>query len=186
MGMRLGHNSTIITKEKQCRSCGKMCYWFSKQRCQPCATREDTMARVEKETDKMIKEEDLSGLIADADVVFSQYIRLKYADILGRVKCFTCDEKKHWTMMQNGHFVKRGHLYLRWDERNCRPQDYACNEYRQGNIGEFTKNLEAESPGITDILYEEMRIIHKPSREEIRQIISQYTPLVKQMKKALQ
>jgi hypothetical protein len=144
------------------------------------------MKRMEKVTETMIKEEDLSGLIEDADAVFSQYIRLKYADSKGVVKCFTCNTFKHWTLMQNGHYVKRAHLYLRWDERNCRPQDADCNEFKGGNIPVYTERLEAECQGITEILQEEMRIVHKPTREEIRQIISQYTPLVKELKKKLQ
>ena len=30
------------------------------------------------------------------DVLFSQYIRRRNADHLGRVKCFTCGVEKHW------------------------------------------------------------------------------------------
>ncbi len=141
---------------------------------------------MEKENDKIVQEEDLSDLIADADAIFSQYIRLKYADSKGIVKCFTCNTFKHWTLMQCGHYIKRGHLYLRWDERNTRPQDSDCNEFKNGNIPVFTERLNAERNGITDILHEEMRIVHKPTREEIRQIISQYTPMVKQLKTKLQ
>lgn len=88
--------------------------------------------------------------------------------------------------MQAGHYIKRGHLYLRWDERNVKPQDRSCNEHNHGNLPEFTKRLEIESPGITEILQEEMRIVHKPTRDEIKQIVAHYAPLVKQMKKALQ
>ena len=179
------HNSTIGLKTKKCIVCGSDCIWFSKKRCQNCARIQDTQKKMEAATETMIKEEDLSGLIADADAVFSQYIRLKYADSKGIVKCFTCNTFKHWTMMQNGHYIKRSHLYLRWDERNCKPQDSDCNEFKGGNIPVFTERLEAESAGIIKILQEEMRIVHKPTREEIRQIISQYTPLVRDMKKKL-
>lgn len=183
--MRLGHNSTIIRREKICRSCGKPCYWFSKQRCQPCATREDTMKRVEEATEQMIKEEDLSDLISDADAVFSQYIRLKNVKETGFSSCFTCGIEKHWTILQCGHYIKRGHLYLRWDERNCKPQCQQCNEFEDGNMKSYTRELEKLSPGLTTILQEEMRIVHKVGREEIRQIISQYSPLVKQLKAKL-
>lgn len=180
-----GHNSTIRLKTKPCKRCGVPSIIFSKGRCQNCARIEDTLARDEKETEKIIEEEYLSGLIQDADAIFSQFIRLKYARPDGFVKCFTCDNVKHWTMMQNGHYIKRGHLFLRWDERNCRPQDQYCNEVESGNIPKFTKNLEQENPGITEILTEEMRIVHKVTREEIRQIIADYTPKVKEMKKCL-
>lgn len=180
------HNSTIRRTEKRCKSCGKSCYVFSKGRCEHCAKIEDTLARDERETEKVIQEEDLSGLIEDADTIFSQYIRLKYTNERGMAKCYTCPEVKHWTMLQNGHYVKRAHLYLRWDERNCKPQCRTCNEFHSGNMIVYREELEKESPCITDILYDEMRIVHKPSREEIRQIISQYTPLVKALKKKIQ
>lgn len=140
---------------------------------------------MEKATESMIKEEDLSDLIADADAVFSQYMRLKYARPDGFVKCFTCDNVKHYTLMQNGHFIKRGHLYLRWDERNCRPQCQRCNEIQSGNISVYTQKLNQESPGITEILQEEMRIIHKPTRAELKQLVADYSPKVKALKAKL-
>lgn len=179
------HNSTIGIKEKACVRCGLVRPIFSKKRCQQCATIEDTQKRMEKETEKIIVEDDLSDLIEDADTVFSQYIRLKYADKCGKVKCYTCGNVKHWSMMQNGHYIKRSHLYLRWDERNCRPQDADCNEFKHGNIPVFTKKLELEYPGITEILNEEMRIVYKPTREEIKQKVAQYAPLVRSMKAKL-
>lgn len=162
-------------------SCGKPCVWFSKKRCKQCATVEDVLAREEKINDRIIEEEDLSGLIADADAIFSKYIRLKYADKKGVVKCYTCDVKKHWTLMQCGHYIKRGHLYTRHDERNCRPQESWCNEAKKGNLAVFAQNLESETPGITDILREEVAVVYKPTREELRQVIAEYTPKVKSL-----
>lgn len=183
--MRLGHNSTIIRKEKICKSCGRPCYPFSKGRCQPCATQEDTTKRMEKEVSKMIVEEDLSGLIEDADRIFSQYIRLKNADEKGLVTCYTCPTTKHYTLMQNGHYIKRSNLYLRWDERNCRTQCPACNETLYGNMIEYSNRLEKECKGVTDILRDEARLVHKPTRDEIRAVISEYTPKVNYLKKQL-
>lgn len=179
------YNSTIKIKQKPCVRCGVKSFIFSKGRCADCARIEDTLARDEKESEKIIEEEDLSGLIQDADAIFSQYIRLKYANKDGLVKCFTCEVVKHWTLMQNGHYIKRSHLALRWDERNCRPQDEECNKYKGGNIPVYTANLEKESQGITNILSEEMRLVYKVTREEIRQIISEYTPKVKALKNKL-
>lgn len=179
--MKFAHNSTIAKREKICKSCGKPCYWFSKQRCQSCSTQQDTLKRMEKETEKMIEEEDLSGLIADADAIFSKYIRLRYADRFGDVACYTCGTRKHWTLMQNGHFVGRANLYLRHDERNCRPQDADCNEKLHGNMAVFSQRLDKECKGLPDLLRSEARLIHKPTREEIRAIITEYTPKVKQL-----
>lgn len=178
-------NSTIIRKKKLCRSCGTDQYIFSKGRCQPCATVEDTGKRVEKYAESLIVKENLSELIDKADDVFSQYIRLKYTDDLGYCSCYTCGATKQWTLLQNGHYMKRGHLYSRWDERNCRPQDRECNEQKGGNLGEFTKRLEAERPGITDILKEESMIAYKPTREEISQVIVEYRSKVNELKRRL-
>jgi hypothetical protein len=179
------HNSTIRLKQKPCKRCGLPKYIFSKGICKECATIEDTLARDEKETEKVIEKEDLSGLIEDADAIFSQFIRLKYASNDGVTGCFTCYARKHWTLMQNGHYIKRGHLFLRWDERNCRPQCQECNELKDGNIPEFTRRLESGNPGITEILTEEMRLVYKPTRDEIRQIIASYAPKVKELKTKL-
>lgn len=183
--MKYRHNSTIGVKERECISCGKKCFWFSKKRCKECSTIEDTMKRMEQQTESIIEEEDLGDLIADADAIFSQYIRLKYVDKDGKVKCFTCDIVKHWTMMQAGHYIGRAHLYLRWDERNLRPQESNCNEFLHGNMAVFTQRLDAECKGITDILKSDMRLVHKPTRDEIRQVIAEFSPKVTLMKKQL-
>ena len=119
--MRTKYNSTILIKEKICVSCGKPCVWFSKKRCKQCASVEDFGKRLEAANEKVFEEEDLSDLIEDADTIFSKFIRLKYADKAGKVVCYTCGKVRHWSLLQNGHYVKRAHLYLRWDERNCRP-----------------------------------------------------------------
>lgn len=185
--MEFGYNSTIKKNLKNCVSCGKPCYWFSNKRCQNCARIEDTQKRMEEETEVVIAEEDLSGLIADADTIFSQYIRLKYANERGLVKCFTCPTVKHWTMVDNGHYVKRGHLMFRLDERNCRPQCKDCNGDQKTNGKQhiFAENLEKESPGVAEYLMDERKLVYKPTREEIRQIIAEYTPKVLALKKQL-
>lgn len=183
--MQFKYNSTIGIKSKACKSCGKVAPVFSKGRCAQCSKVEDTQKRMEAETDKVIQEEDLSGLIEDADIIFSRFIRLKYANERGLTKCYTCGVEKHWTFMQNGHFVNRAHLRLRWDERNCKPQCPECNEIKKGNIGVYRERLErdGESP---EILFDEMRLVHKPTREEIRQIVAEYTPKVKQLIKKIE
>jgi hypothetical protein len=140
---------------------------------------------MEKSNEKVIEEEDLSGLIQDGDAVFSQFIRLKYADKEGKVQCYTCPTKKHYTLMQNGHYVNRANLYLRFDERNCRPQCQGCNEFESGNMAVYTANLEKECKGITDILRSEATLVHKPTRDEIRQVIAEYSPLVTRLKAQL-
>ena len=174
----MGFNSTIITKKKMLR-CGHFSYNFSKGRCKQCATIEDTLIRMNKadETNDEFRE-----LIQCCDGLFSKYIRLKYAD-KDVVKCFTCGTSKPITEIQNGHYISRANMYLRFDERNCRPQCIWCNCTKHGNLLIFAQNLELENAGITEILYEESKIIYKYTRDELRLLKINFTNRIKQLKK---
>ena len=171
----MAYNSTIITKKKNLK-CGHFDFAFSKGRCKQCATVEDTLIRMNAADES---DDEFGDLIKECDALFSKYIRLKYADKQGMVKCFTCDTVKHWTQMQNGHYVGRASMFLRFDERNCRPQDEYCNCHKHGNLLVFAKNLELEHNGITEILYEEAKTIYKYSREELRQLKNELTRKIK-------
>ncbi len=126
---------------------------------------------------------DLSDLIKECDALFSKCIRLYRADKNGEVKCFTCDTKKHWTLMQNGHYIGRANMFLRFDGRNCRPQCEYCNCHKHGNLLVFAQNLELEYKGITDILYEEAKMIYKYTREELKLLKIDLSNRLKQLKK---
>lgn len=90
------------------------------------------MAKAKKpEKQKKLKSE--SKLKKELDAIFSQYIRLKYADDSGMVKCVTCGAVRHWKEMQAGHYISRQHLAVRFDEDNVFPQDVSCNVFRGGN-----------------------------------------------------
>jgi ribosomal protein L37E len=176
-------NSTIIPKKKICRSCGKPCYHFSKGRCQPCATREDSMKRIEKYNEEVIGEKGLQELIEEADSVFSQWVRLSAADANGIIRCFICGKKVHWKKAENMHYVKRGvSLFLRFDPRNNKAGCHECNVIKDGNYIEYAKKLDAENPGITDILYEESNLRSDITRADIKQLIAEYSLKVKELK----
>jgi hypothetical protein len=76
------------------------------------------------------------------DGVFSQWVRRKFADHAGNVACFTCGKVKHWTEIQNGHFVKRGNLCTRFSETNCNPQCGGCNGFKGGNLEVYREKLD--------------------------------------------
>ena len=99
----------------------------------------------------MPKKPSRKNLIKKLDTVFSEYIRRKYADKNGIVKCYTCDKKAFWKGegMQNGHFISRKSRILRWREDNCRPQCYTCNCHFYGRQYIFSVNLNKET--MTDI-----------------------------------
>ena len=85
-----------------------------------------------------------SKVVKDLDAIFSQYIRLKYANEYGEVECYTCGSKMNWKEAQNGHFYSRARYTTRWDEANCRIQDYRCNVALSGNYIVYTRNMLAE------------------------------------------
>lgn len=85
-----------------------------------------------------------SKVVRDLDAIFSQYIRLKYANEHGEVECYTCGSKMNWKEAQNGHFYSRARYATRWDETNCRVQDYRCNVALSGNYIVYTRNMLAE------------------------------------------
>ena len=61
------------------------------------------------------------------DNIFSTYIRLRDADDDGYIYCCNCGRRFFWKEATNGHFVKRRHRTLRWDERNCHSECGPCN-----------------------------------------------------------
>lgn len=97
----------------------------------------------------------------ELDSVFSRYIRLKYA-VNGITTCYTCGYQNEWKKLQNGHMVSRYYLNTRYDERNCRPQCYTCNMFRNGMIPDFSQRLEKELyEGVTKDLYRDAnKLVH--------------------------
>lgn len=83
----------------------------------------------------------LASKISILDKVFSQFIRLTYAFDNGFVECFTCGRQFRYNAMQNGHYVRRTHMALRFDSKNCFPQCYECNITKDGNEDEYRKRL---------------------------------------------
>lgn len=84
--------------------------------------------------------------VIKCDQAFSQYIRLLHADKNGEVKCYTCEFKSYWKQagIEAGHFKGRSHMNTRWLASNVKPQCIKCNQFLQGNIEMFTKNLVKE------------------------------------------
>lgn len=162
-------NSTIQIKLKPCNVCGKPSKIFSKGRCTQCAVIADTLAR---DNEEIEQSESLSILIADLDLLFSRFIRQKARNERNEVICFICDKVISYSESQCMHYIPRGNLFLRWDERNCTAGCKTCNEYKGGNLIKYAAKLEQRSPGITEILYIESKIPYKPTRNELKELIS--------------
>lgn len=115
-----------------------------------------------------------SGLIRKVDKLFSRYIRQKYA-IGGWVDCVTCGKRMPWEESQSGHWIKRGHAAVRWDERNVYPQCPGCNLYANGRQDEMALHiLRIHGPETVEEL---MRLKHTEKRwriPELRELLEKY------------
>lgn len=117
--------------------------------------------RKEKDKPKGKRKKTTSQLKKELDKWFSLYIRHKYADEQGQVRCYTCGATKAIKEIQNGHFVSRSALSLRYDERNCRAQCKGCNIFGKGRVATFGFKLEQEQKGIVAELYRKAQEITK-------------------------
>lgn len=86
---------------------------------------------------KKPKKKTTSQLKKILDGLFSQYIRLKDSNGNGFCTCVTCGKSGHWKTMQNGHYISRQHLALRFDETNCHVQCPGCNVFKGGNYTSY-------------------------------------------------
>ena len=85
------------------------------------------------------KSKPLALKLKKLDTVFSEYIRRRDADMNGEVQCCTCSTKKHWKKMDCGHWIRRGYLGVRFDERNAHAQCVSCNQFLAGNPEKYDR-----------------------------------------------
>lgn len=116
------------------------------------------------------------------DKIFSKYIRLKYSDWKGWSECYTCGQRSYWKYLQNGHFIPRASMMTRFNEDNCRPQCYNCNELLKGNLEVFRLKL-IEDIGLEKVEeLERMKFqTRKFSRSEVNEMIEYYKDEVRKM-----
>ena len=124
----------------------------------------------------------ISKLKKKLDVLFSQYIRRRNADHLGRVKCFTCGIEKHWKEQQAGHFQSRSHHSTRWDEVNVQVQCVKCNMYRQGEQYKFGLYLDDRfGDGTAEELENRAKTIVKLNRVDYEEAIERYKQKINEL-----
>lgn len=75
----------------------------------------------------------------------SVYIRTKDAGPTGYVRCYTCDQKKHWKQMDAGHAIPGRHNAVLFDLEIIRPQCKYCNGPKSGMQYEFGRRLNREN-----------------------------------------
>lgn len=186
-------------KNQEMRKCKKCQIWFqaktATRQCLKCRSsikltkKETALARsipVKKKSSllaskiKKPKEKTAKKLRKELDEVFSIYIRRSYADSDGNVQCVTCPKIKPWKEMQNGHFVGRANMNLRWSEKNCYPQCFRCNCMLKGNYPAYTEFL-LNRIGLVGLqnLITEGKMIKKWTSIEIKEMIEFYKEKIK-------
>ncbi len=91
------------------------------------------------------------------DAIFSKFIRAR-----DKGQCYTCPKKDDPKYMQNGHFVPRQYLAVRYDEINCNCQCYACNMLYNGQPSAYALNLIRDhGPDIVDKLNQKRYVTFK-------------------------
>jgi len=124
----------------------------------------------------------ISKLKKKLDSLFSQYTRLRNADHLARVKCFTCGVEKHWKEQQAGHFQSRSHHSTRWDEVNVQVQCVKCNMFRQGEQYKFGMYLDQKyGEGTAEELEIRSKTIVKLNRTDYEEAIERYKQKIKEL-----
>ena len=126
----------------------------------------------------------ISKLKKDLDKWFSLFIRLRDADDLGFVKCFTSGRYYHYKNIHAGHFMSRKSHSTRWDEINVQPQSIGDNLFGQGEQYKFGKELDLKyGKGTSESLQQRARKIQKFSRVDYEEKISYYKSAVEKLKK---
>jgi len=118
--------------------------------------------------------------IKKLDAVFSQYIRLRDADENGICKCCTCGALHSWKEVDNGHFIKRQHMALRFSEMNCHAQCRKCNWLGQGEDVKYRQFI-IDKYGMNNynLLLLQKNTTVKFTNFELDVMIKKYTELVK-------
>lgn len=115
-----------------------------------------------------------SKLVAEADAVFSRYIR-RVNSFNGLARCVTCGKVEPWKYMHNGHYLSRKFTAIRWSDVNCHVQCEYCNVTLAGNIPAYKAYMESKyGEGITESLKLKVRTDTKFSLVDIQQVIDTY------------
>ena len=107
----------------------------------------------------------ISRLKREADAVFSKWIRARDG------RCVTCSSTEY---LQNGHYVPRNWIALRYDERNCNAQCMRCNVFMKGAMDLYALYLVSEyGPNILKEL-NALKRPHQFKRKDYEEIIQKY------------
>ena len=119
-----------------------------------------------------------------ADKWFSKFIRIRDADKDGIIRCISCGQPVHWKKADAGHFIKRQHKALRFNEKNVNAQGKRCNWLLQGNDINYAIGLEKKyGPGIIEELEIAKRNTIHLGQFELKLIAAHYRQRFNELKK---
>jgi hypothetical protein len=126
----------------------------------------------------------ISKLKDDLDKIFSLFIRLRDADNEGNCKCCTCGKYTIWNKNTDcGHFITRGALATRWEDKNCAAQCKSCNGFKGGEQDIFGKYIDKRwGEGTAEILQIKRHNSFKLDRIWMGEFIRIYTEKVNHLK----
>jgi len=116
------------------------------------------------------------------DQIFSTYIRLRDADEDGYVLCCNCNRRLHWKEATNGHYVKRRHRSLRWDELNCHSECGGCN-MADVNLGYAKYLVERYGDDVFNILNQRKNRRERITPQERKIMADNYKQKIVELKK---
>jgi hypothetical protein len=126
----------------------------------------------------VFRQSDKKTLIASAEKVFNQFIRLRDE----KQPCISCGYAGNNRQWHAGHYRPKGrNSALRFDERNCSKQCSICNNHLSGNLVKYRENLIKK---IGSEMVDELEAINTPKKwsvEELTQIIAVYKAKVKEL-----
>ena len=128
------------------------------------------------------KQKSLAKLKKEAWDLLSKIVRITYANSRGYVTCYTCGAIKHWKEMQAGHAIPGRTESVLLDEEILRPQDSACNVWKNGMHHIFTTKL-IEERGMDwwrEKLLQSNRV-KKWDRVELEKLIERYKSRLKEL-----
>jgi hypothetical protein len=131
--------------------------------------------RIYKTKKKRKKLPSMSAMEKKLDKIFSEWIRRSHADEGGTVACVTCKRLLYWKDSDCGHYIKRQHRAVRWDERNVGPQCTSCNHFNGGRQDEFGWHI-IKKHGLEtlDQLMQMKHKVMKLTRADLEDLIAAY------------
>lgn len=112
-----------------------------------------------------------TALIKKLDVKFSIFIRRRDEG----QGCISCGKSIAFSTCDAGHYITRGNMATRFNEKNVNAQCRDCNRFRDGNIPGYERGLiRRHGAGVLEDLNIEKNGSSKLSGSEIADLIKQY------------